>query len=1033
MNHRTILNYLNLSIHLTKMIHILGHLSFGVRFMKQVRRNRLAFIAIFVVWVAFLISSPVGVVDVSAERIGAGGSFGPCTDADTKDNSTTYKLTNETGVILATPSGNHTVSTASRGQTTQTCEAYTSNDTATYKQTSAGALTYSGGSTCTNIIGGSKLSDVITLKSAASNTGGDTSATLQTVSGSGGRSDACKLSSGNPITVNVSASSGSCSNGDSFTLVPNGASLTQYACENGSTTIRTYNNTGDNKTYSLMTGASGCGDGYNARITLDNIPDNNTKSVGGNLTQLTNQGKGVCRDGVSNGITVTIQSVDLSSIEEGFQQTALSYATKKCDAQNAQTGGANAYTDCLKSNLATFQDAVNACKVAGSSSISDIAKCLVDSGKFSEVKDLLTAMTTSAAGTSCAIENIGWLVCPAISFMATIADSAFSFLSDNFLQVDSKTVSSSGSTYQAWKIMRDFANVAFVIAFLIIIFSQLTGQGIANYGIKKMLPRLVVAAVLVNVSFFVCQVAVDLSNILGVGLNQLFKSVGGGVNLPAGAVAGDDSGNWVGIAMGVLAATSIAWALGVTVLLPFLLGAVIALIMVFLILVIRQMLIILLIVLAPIAFVAFLLPNTEQWFTKWRKMFVGLLLVFPLIGLLFGAAGLASTILKTATYSATDTKGTIGGIVAAGIVALPLFLLPGLLKKSLDAAGNIGGTLNKMSDKFSKGSKNTLGNSGIMKSLANRKQTKRAQIGAGIYSGKNPVSMARSAMNKRLNKSGAYNALTGNYGTIRGANIDKLEGEETKLAEAAVQLQARSGQSLESQFKDAVRSGDTVKAKAAQNLLMKQGGSGVSSVRKVLRSEGATMNEKMSSALASNITENHGQIAKQKGADVLQWAKNGGGAHIDAVGASPDTWSSLSARDLADQSDDAFRLAMQSGAVSAETMRNLNSDRIMEGMSDAKKTALTTARIVPQTVAPTPSATREFSRQQVQAMGVDNTTAAVAQRGGIQALNDGDVLSIANAHGGTPIGQQARDEVTRRNIRTSAQPKTRDSSTMPKQ
>lgn len=300
---------------------------------------------------------------------------------------------------------------------------------------------------------------------------------------------------------------------------------------------------------------------------------------------------------------------------------------------------------------------------------------------------------------SCAIEGIGWLICPLVSFMADIADSSFTFLADNFLQVKTDIVASDSPTFKAWVVIRNVANVAFVIAFLFIIFSQLTGQGVSNYGIKKMLPRLVIAAILVNISFYICQLAVDLSNILGFSLKSALEGISGQVANTAPQAA-DQTGSWVGITTLILAGTGIAWGLGISVLLPFLLAAVVALLMVFIILIVREMLIILLIVLAPLAFVAFLLPNTEKLFTQWRKIFVALLLIFPIIGLLFGAATLASDIL-TEAYSGTNN--IIGQVVAKAVLVVPLLLLPAILKGSLNAVPALGKLANKLSSKANAG------------------------------------------------------------------------------------------------------------------------------------------------------------------------------------------------------------------------------------------------------------------------------------------------------------------------------------------
>ncbi len=380
------------------------------------------------------------------------------------------------------------------------------------------------------------------------------------------------------------------------------------------------------------------------------------------------------------------------------------------------------------------------------------------------------------APTTCAVDGIGWLVCPVISFLATIADNAFEFLSDSFLRVDLGVYSTTSGTFQAWSIMRGFANVAFVIVFLFIIFSQLTGAGVSNYGIKKMLPRLIIAAILVNISFYICQLAVDLSNILGTSIKSVFDAIGGGIS-GAEYNPSNDSGNWVGIAATVLALGAGAWALGMAVLLPVLVGAVIALVMIFLILITRQMLIVLLIAIAPLAFVAYLLPNTEQWFDKWRKVFFALLLLFPIVGVLFGAAGLASTILKE-VYE--DSGDIVGQIVAAGVLVLPLFLLPSLLKGSLKATGQLGAKLSGYADSFSKGAKSKTANTGLVKNYAANKAQRKAAISTGTYRGRN-VSGARSWLNRQLNNSGTFNTATGGYGaarTIAGQGQERKDAQE---------------------------------------------------------------------------------------------------------------------------------------------------------------------------------------------------------------------------------------------------------------
>ena len=389
---------------------------------------------------------------------------------------------------------------------------------------------------------------------------------------------------------------------------------------------------------------------------------------------------------------------------------------------------------------------------------------------------------------SCAVGGIGWIVCPVINFLAGIADTAFNFLADNFLSVnpsllntDPKATDSSGNTigtgaYTAWQTMRSIANVVLVITFLVIIFSQLTSFGIDNYGIKKLLPKLVLVAVLINVSFFICQIGVDLSNILGVSLKSFLGSV---VSIPETAnLATSATGEgWTGIAGsalagGTTAVVGVASAGGITLafvaLVGMLLAAVIALLMIFFILVVRQMLVVLLVVMAPLAFAAYLLPNTKNWFEKWGKLFTQILMLFPIIGVIFGGSTLVSAILKSAL---AGSGSLLAQIVAAGVLALPLFLVPTVLKGALNGIGTIGAKISGLGSQWgsavNRGVRNKYTNSDYNKFNQTKKAENKARIAAGNYRGRggwiNPRNI-RSRANAGLNNNRVFNAVTGGFG-----------------------------------------------------------------------------------------------------------------------------------------------------------------------------------------------------------------------------------------------------------------------------
>jgi hypothetical protein len=301
----------------------------------------------------------------------------------------------------------------------------------------------------------------------------------------------------------------------------------------------------------------------------------------------------------------------------------------------------------------------------------------------------------------CVVEGVGWIVCPVVNFMAGVADATYSAI-EGFLQFDSNYINSEQGTIVAWRAMQSIANVLLVIGFLVIIFSQLTGLGVSNYGIKKTLPRIIIVAIGINLSFILCQIAVDISNILGASLKDFLSNLpvfAGGDGSFASKIT-SESNFFSDIAVNILAggaaltagvaAGAAIYFFGLGFLIPILVAAIVAVAVTFFILLARIMLIIILTVVAPVAIAALLLPNTERLFKTWRKMFIGLLIVYPMIALLFGGAQLASNIIVSA-----DANLALK-LAGAAIAVLPLLFTPLLLKNSLNAIPAISNMAGKL-------------------------------------------------------------------------------------------------------------------------------------------------------------------------------------------------------------------------------------------------------------------------------------------------------------------------------------------------
>lgn len=299
---------------------------------------------------------------------------------------------------------------------------------------------------------------------------------------------------------------------------------------------------------------------------------------------------------------------------------------------------------------------------------------------------------------SCDVQGIGWIICPLANYLATGIDKMYSALQEFLKTQPLETTNQNSGIYLAWTIMRNISNVAFIVAFLVIIYSQLTSVGISNYGVKKMLPRLIIAAVLVNLSFTFCAVLLDLSNVTGYAFQDAFMGIKNTIS-----TVGENTGvgwTWSEVITMILSNGALAIgavytvSLGVELIylaMSALVGIGLVLILVLLIMAARQALIIILIIISPLAFVCYLLPGTEKWFKKWRDTFVTMLVFFPAFSVIFGGSQLAGILI---IQNATGTNGGIMQLLGMVVQVMPLALTPIILKLSGGVLGKFAGFVN---------------------------------------------------------------------------------------------------------------------------------------------------------------------------------------------------------------------------------------------------------------------------------------------------------------------------------------------------
>ena len=493
---------------------------------------------------------------------------------------------------------------------------------------------------------------------------------------------------------------------------------------------------------------------------------------------------------------------------------------------------------------------------------------------------------------------LGWFICPAINVAIGFADGAWSIF--EFLLINNP-LDRSGTYYDSWTKVRDLANAILVVIFLGIVISQVSNIGISNYGIKKMLPRLVIVAVAINISYYLMQVIIDIANITGKSIDGIFSGFESYSGLKA-------ANGWSVLLDSILLSATVVGSVGVTLAAGAVLGwpaiilflgamiipAIIGIIAGLLALQVRSMLIPILAIFSPVALVAWVLPNTQKLFDKWKSMFTGLVFLYPLASIYYGGLKFAASL----TLGSEDSS-SIQRLMALAALFIGTFMVAVIAIKSNSIMGKIIGGIGGFANKLGV---SRLG--GLVSNTASSMMSSRKAefLSKGIGGRKNPFTIgAHKAMkrfndNKKLRQIDQANyeayADKGFKESLASGKYDsrlrslELPGSKARIQEmthslistevknAQISFGNASIQELKSALSDAIKNGDDVKARAAQNILLSSRGPGGIDAHNQAISESESkryMSDDMSAKLRSNIQEsNSGVFDKDPG--LLKWA-----------------------------------------------------------------------------------------------------------------------------------------------------------------
>lgn len=182
-----------------------------------------------------------------------------------------------------------------------------------------------------------------------------------------------------------------------------------------------------------------------------------------------------------------------------------------------------------------------------------------------------------------------------------------------------------GGVVTGWNIMRDVANMFFILILLIIAFATIIG--VERYGYRALLRKLIIMSILVNFSMTIVGLLIDLSQVVMLTFVAAIKDVASGnivvgfglvdafnLRLDEGSV--QDFGNYITtLILGAIMITVVVAVIGIFIL----------------ILAIRIVKLWIIVVMAPLAFLFYVYPGTQKYYSEWQSELISNLIIGPVL------------------------------------------------------------------------------------------------------------------------------------------------------------------------------------------------------------------------------------------------------------------------------------------------------------------------------------------------------------------------------------------------------------------
>ncbi len=312
-----------------------------------------------------------------------------------------------------------------------------------------------------------------------------------------------------------------------------------------------------------------------------------------------------------------------------------------------------------------------------------------------------------AAGSNTALE---WILCPLTTFIGKFADIINQQVEDQLNFPVDRYLPDGGQVNRAWTIIKNVVSGLVVILLLVMVMSQAIGGGggiFDAYTVKKMLPKLVIAIILMQFSWVLSKWMISSVNDLGTGIKQIMLApFGGGAHMSLNDILHhlDNTypavSNWPVIGL-IFLFIKVAHEFILPILTFAITGVTVGLVVAFGSLVFRNMLIIMGVIFAPLALLLWATPGQtmQSYWKKYIDNFSRLLLLFPLMIVMIYAGRITGWVIGNLGF-----PGIFDYFAVMVAFFLPYFYLP----KAFKWGGQIMAGINNAiaTNKLTQGGKN---------------------------------------------------------------------------------------------------------------------------------------------------------------------------------------------------------------------------------------------------------------------------------------------------------------------------------------